>query len=285
MYQSKPFFFRSRISLLSALFAAALLASPVHADQETSAVSEARTQGQLWATYALNRHLNPFDLDVTVEGDTVTLSGDVDDAVKKDLAEQIALATDGVENVNNRISVKEDYQPTEASDDAGRTFGDRVSDATTAATVKSKLLWNRHTSGMSINVDSRDGVVTLEGEVASDAARETAERLAANTDGVRSVNNDIRVNANARSSGSTDNAEDRDAGDAFSDAWITTKVKSTLLFSTEVSGTSIGVETRDGTVHLEGQVESEEERTRAIQLAREIKGVKRVDAANVSIGN
>jgi osmotically-inducible protein OsmY len=284
MFESK-LILKSRASLLSAIFVAALLASPIHADQETSAVSEARIQGQLWATYALNRHLNPFDLDVTVEGDTVTLSGEVDDIVKKDLAEQIALATDGVENVNNRISVKEDYEPTRAADDTGRGFGERVSDATTTATVKSKLLWNRHTSGMSINVDSRDGVVTLEGEVASEDARETAERLAANTDGVRSVSNNIRVDANARSSSSTDSAESRDAGDAFSDAWITTKVRSTLLFSTAVSGTRIGVETRDGIVRLEGQVSSEEEKARAVQLAREIKGVKRVDAENVSIGS
>jgi osmotically-inducible protein OsmY len=284
MFESK-LIFKSRAAILSAIIAAALLATPVHADPETSAVTEARIQGQLWATYALNRHLNPFDLEVTVEGDTVTLSGTVDDAVKKDLAEQIALATDGVESVNNEISVREDYQPAETRDDGERGFGDRVSDATTTATVKSKLLWNRHTSGMSINVDSRDGVVTLEGEVASDSARATAERLAASTDGVRSVRNNIRVDANASSTSSTGSAGDRDVGEAFSDAWITTKVKSTLLFSTAVSGTSISVETRDGIVRLEGQVGSEEEKARAVRLAREVNGVKRVDAENVSIGS
>jgi osmotically-inducible protein OsmY len=284
MFESK-LIFKSRASILSAIIAAALLATPVHADQDTSAVTEARIQGQLSATYTLNRHLNPFDLDVTVEGDTVTLFGEVDDAVKKDLAEEIALSTDGVESVDNRISVNDDYQPTEARDNAERGFGDRVGDATTTATVKSKLLWNRHTSGMSINVETRDGVVTLKGEVASDSARETAERLAANTDGVRSVTNNIRVDASAGTTTRADNAGNRDAGEAFSDAWISTRVKSTLLFSTAVSGTRIDVETRDGIVRLEGQVGSEEEKARAIELAREINGVKRVDAENVSISS
>lgn len=163
----------------------------------TPAFSDALIEGRLWATYALNQHLNPFDIKVDVKGDTVTLEGQVDEEVKKDLAGQIALSIDDIEKVDNRIQVVDEVPETamRVARDGERGFGDRVRDATTTASVKSKLLWNRNTAGLAIKVSTENGIVRLEGEADSSASRELAERLAANTDGVDEVINDIKVKA------------------------------------------------------------------------------------------
>ncbi|HLV18329.1 MAG TPA: BON domain-containing protein [Pseudomonas sp.] len=69
-----------------------------------------------------------------------------------------------------------------------------------------------------------------------------------------------------------------EAGDAVSDTWITTKVKSALLVDDATPGMDIKVETKDGVVSLSGTVASEAEREMAISKAREVKGVREVMA-------
>lgn len=284
-------FGKNRKVISLALLLGMCVAAPVLADDHKDhganenrdievAVSDARIEGQLWSTYALSEHLSAFDIDVSVYSGEVTLTGAVEDDVQKDLAEEIARGIDGVDDVDNNIEVASDTERRiRGDDDSDRSFGDRVSDATTTATVKSKLLWNRNTGGLDINVSTRNGNLTLEGESDSEASKELAERLASNTDGVRSVDNRIQVVADVDS----DDDDGRDMGDAVSDSWITTKVKSTLLFSSDVSGLDISVDTKDGVVTLEGEADHARDRQRAVQLSRDIKGVKQVNADAVRI--
>jgi len=60
------------------------------------------------------------------------------------------------------------------------------------------------------------------------------------------------------------------------DAWITAKAKLALLTSEGVSGTAIDVDTVDGRVTLHGKVHTEQERSRAETLVRQVSGVKDV---------
>lgn len=69
-----------------------------------------------------------------------------------------------------------------------------------------------------------------------------------------------------------------DAGDAASDTWITTKVKSTLLVEDATPGMDIEVETKDGVVSLSGTVATEAEKEAAVAKAKGIKGVREVSA-------
>jgi len=66
------------------------------------------------------------------------------------------------------------------------------------------------------------------------------------------------------------------AGEYIDDTLLTSRVKSVLLNDPNVSGLSINVETFKGTVQLAGFVKTVAERNRAIQLAREVSGVKQV---------
>lgn len=243
-------------------------------------LTEARQEGSVWTAFALNRHLSPFAIDVDIEHGVATLTGEVESDVERDLAEQVALGVEGVTEVDNRLQVSGEEVQRQA--DSERSFSARINDATTTATVKSKLLWNRNTEGLDIKVSTRNGIVTLEGQAQSDAASELAERLARNTEGVRQVDNQLKVTAEA---GTAERAREQvdNAGSAISDAWITSKVKSSFLFSSSLDGLDISVDTREGNVTLSGQVASEAEKSLAIETAENIRGVRDVNATALRV--
>lgn len=66
------------------------------------------------------------------------------------------------------------------------------------------------------------------------------------------------------------------AAEVLSDAALTTKIKSKMALDDTVKALDIHVTTKDGDVTLSGNVHSERERQRALALARETSGVKRV---------
>jgi hypothetical protein len=70
-------------------------------------------------------------------------------------------------------------------------------------------------------------------------------------------------------------AADR-AGEMLSDGGITAKIKSKMALDDTVEAREINVSTRDRVVTLSGTVASARERERAVQLARETKGVRSV---------
>lgn len=70
--------------------------------------------------------------------------------------------------------------------------------------------------------------------------------------------------------------EKESVGETVSDAWITTKVKSDLLATKDVAGSSIDVDTQAGVVTLNGTVKSQAEADKAVSVAKGIKGVSKV---------
>ena len=65
-------------------------------------------------------------------------------------------------------------------------------------------------------------------------------------------------------------------GGYVDDAGITTKIKAQLLDNKDVSGTSISVETLNGTVMLSGFAKNTKEKDTAERIAKNVKGVKAV---------
>jgi hyperosmotically inducible protein len=65
-------------------------------------------------------------------------------------------------------------------------------------------------------------------------------------------------------------------GAYIDDATITSQVKSRMLDSPDVAGTSISVETLNGTVMLSGFSKSATEKSSAERIARDVNGVKMV---------
>ena len=78
-------------------------------------------------------------------------------------------------------------------------------------------------------------------------------------------------------------AADADSSQPVSDTWITTKVKSSLLADSDVSGTKIEVDTVDGVVYLTGTVGSQAQADEAKRIAGEIDGVAKVDTSRLKV--
>jgi len=67
------------------------------------------------------------------------------------------------------------------------------------------------------------------------------------------------------------------------DAWITTKVKSEFTTTKGISSTDISVTTTNGVVTLTGTATSKHEKTKAVNVAKKVKGVKSVDATGLTV--
>jgi len=66
-------------------------------------------------------------------------------------------------------------------------------DATITASVKTKMAADSTVPAMKINVDTKEGVVTLTGDVDSAATKTKAETIAKGVEGVKSVTNSLTV--------------------------------------------------------------------------------------------
>jgi hyperosmotically inducible periplasmic protein len=178
-------------------------------------------------------------------------------------------------------------------------------DAGITTNVKTKLAADDTVKAYQVDVDTRNGVVTLSGAVETATAKEQAIRITRETNGVRDVIDQLRVGEAAATFGSEVREEGRelkqegreaagqvreagreaadrieDAADktaaVVTDAAITSAVKAKFLADTTVKGLQIDVDTDGGTVTLNGTVSSRAEANRAMMLARDTAGVKRV---------
>ena len=275
----------SSIALTMAGIGVSVAAEPKPKPTVSEEINDARREAQIWTSFATNPHLHAFDLKVEVKGNKAILDGKVQSSVEKDLAEQIALGAEDIRHIDNRLVVDSNYEPPKRAA-SERSFGEKVEDATITASVKSKLLWNSHTDGLVIHVDTNNGQVTLTGTAATSEEKDLAGRIAGNTNNVVGVNNQIAVTGKPST---TEKAKGevkttaKETQDAVSDGWITTKVKSSLLWTRNVNGFDITVTTSNGLVLLTGDVDSQAMKERAIAVAQDIRGVKKVDASQIKV--
>src|SRR2546426_2096391 len=176
------------------------------------------------------------------------------------------------------------------------------SDAGITTAVKAKMAADSTVKASEINVDTHNHVVTLNGTVGSEAEKDRAVLIARDTSGVTSVVDDIVVGPKpAATAGSyeqkaedaahdakvktedaaheakvkTERAADK-TGELLTDSAITTELKAKFLAEPGVSGLDIHVDTDNGVVTLSGTVKSKAEMNKALSMARDSKGVKRV---------
>jgi osmotically-inducible protein OsmY len=151
-----------------------------------------------------------------------------------------------------------------------------LTDTGITSNVKAKFLADDVVKSAQLDVTTKNGVVTLTGNVDNDAAKNRALELAKSTTGVKNVVD--MISAREASGGGDAPDPNRTVGEVVTDAGITMSVKSQLLDDPLVKGLKIDVDTRDGVVFLTGAVGSDAERQKAIQLAKDTKGVRDVQA-------
>lgn len=160
-----------------------------------------------------------YRVDVETDNGVVTLKGAVDSQAARERAVQLARDTEGVSNVVDQLTISPGATPTTGVDDrvqgeareaareadrktddaqqgvregAGKV-GDAASNAALTSAIKTKFLADDTISGLKIDVDSNNGVVTLTGTVTTAAEKNKALRVARETDGVKSVIDRLKV--------------------------------------------------------------------------------------------
>jgi osmotically-inducible protein OsmY len=177
-------------------------------------------------------------------------------------------------------------------------------------------------SGSNIDVDVKNGVVTLQGTVPSEAARARAIQSAKNNDGVKNVVDQLRIGPAMHDNGKVDRAQDKTAraadkaadksaraadkaedkldkagdktasgakktGRAIDDGWIKSKIYAQYMadWNTVLNDSDIDVDVTNNMVVLNGTVKSAEAKARAVSIAKSTDGVKGVkDNLKVAAG-
>ena len=179
-----------------------------------------------------------------------------------------------------------------------------VKDGWLVMKVHSEMVDEDVLSGSNIDVDVKNGVVTLQGTVPSEAARSRALAVAKANDGVKSVVDQLKI-APARGTnmaGKVDRAEDKaeragektaragekaadktvsatkKTGRAMDDGWIKSKIYAQYMadWNTVLDDSNIDIDVNNNVVTLSGTVKSAEAKAKAVATAKATDGVKSV---------
>ncbi|MDN4502976.1 BON domain-containing protein [Alteromonadaceae bacterium BrNp21-10] len=179
---------RTTLSLLIATVICSISLSAYAENNWKDGAKDAWIDGKAESTLLFNSNLNSFDINTDVKDGVVILTGKVDSNVDKALAEELVLSLDGVSDVDNSLTV----MSANSSDQDSELMQD-LKDSKVEAVVKTRLLFESEVSGLDIEVEVENGVVTLKGSVDTNAERDLAVTIAQNTNDVDKVINNLKL--------------------------------------------------------------------------------------------
>ena len=145
-----------------------------------------------------------------------------------------------------------------------RTYGARVEDESIETKGKVNITASDERFKQAhFSVTSYNGYVLIVGQVPEAELKDKASEVVREIRGVRRIYNELEVSGNTS------------AMTRSSDTWITTKVKSGLLASSDIEGNRVKVRTENGVVYLMGMV-SRAEAQRITDSASASQGVRKV---------
>jgi hyperosmotically inducible periplasmic protein len=169
---------------------------------------EERVEAQLKTNADVDRA--DISVDADAERNMVTLSGDVETEGLRNQAIELARNAHPGLMVNSEIEVEpREISRSEYTEEHARSareratkYGDKIGasldDAWIHTKITTQLIGDRDTSATEINVDVNNNVVTLRGTVDSAEEKAEATRIAQQTEGVKSVNNQLKVSTSER---------------------------------------------------------------------------------------
>lgn len=189
--------------------------------------------------------LDSRQIGVAVKNGVVALTGYVGSYAERRAAEEAVKAVSGVRAVANDILI-------ELPNGAART------DAEIAEAAVAALQANVTVPAERIRVCVHEGWITLEGEVALWVQRNAAETALSSLRGVKGISNGILINTQV-------STED-----------VRTKIEDAFRRRAHLDARNIRVSAIEGTVTLEGQVSTAQERQQAATAAWQASGVSHV---------
>jgi hyperosmotically inducible periplasmic protein len=235
--------------MMVAIVALLALSATVYASKDSSIESSARK------SYVFKTYLQADDIKIQSKDGAVTLTGTVSEESHKSLAQETVASLPGVKSVDNRLEVKGE-RPAENSD------------AWITAKVKTMLLFHRNVSALT-EVNTKNGIVTLQGEANSMAQKDLTTEYAKDVEGVKGVNNVMTIAKTSK--------KKQTVGGTIDDASITAQVKMTLLYHRSTSALKTSVTTKNGVVTLSGKAKNAAEKDLATKFANDVNGVKSVN--------
>jgi hyperosmotically inducible protein len=240
---------------------------------------------KIQAQYFADDDIKARHINVSTRDAVVTLSGFVDTVPQRELAVQIARSTDGVRQVNDRLTLRNEARESGATATSGTAPAPAPSaaapsqpgspgtsdDALVTARIQSKFFVDDRVKARRIEVDTRNGVVTLSGEVADETERAQALLLARTTEGVVRVEDHLTVTVPSQSAPAP-----ASPASVVDDARVTTTIQARYFVDPTVKGSTIDVSSKDGVVLLQGRVPTEAVRKQALAIAQNTEGVSQV---------
>jgi hyperosmotically inducible protein len=127
--------------------------------------------------------INSSDFKVETRKGEVLLSGFVDNQDQIDLATTTVRAVEGVKSIQNNVAIK----------GGNASVGNKVDDGITTGKIKAALLADPSIKSLDIHVVTRIDEVQLSGFVATKQQMDQAMKVAAATEGVRHVSNEMQI--------------------------------------------------------------------------------------------
>jgi len=190
--------------------------------------------------------LHAAEIGVTARDGVVTLTGTVSNYTKKIQAENAAKNVGGVKAIVEKIEVHFANSWTK-------------SDNEIATDVLNALKSSWSVPNEKVKVKVENGWITLDGEVNSNFQREAARRVISDLEGVKSINNQIKLKSENH-----DAIERKDVENALERNW-------------SINAEDITVKVNGTKVTLTGTVESLYQKVEAEQIAYNTKGIVSVD--------
>jgi len=130
------------------------------------------------------------------------------------------------------------------------------------SSARDSYVFKTYLKGDDVQVRSQDGVVVLTGTVAEESHKTLAQDTVAGLPGVKSVDNKLQVKGETPA--------------LNSDAWLSAKVKATLLLHKNVSAVKTKVSAANGIVTLRGEADSKAQKELTTEYAKGVEGVEEV---------
>ncbi|MBD1163944.1 BON domain-containing protein [Pelagibacterales bacterium SAG-MED11] len=154
-----------------------------------------------------------------------------------------------------------------------RSLGTQIDDSIMQKNLSARILLTDKNYFLSVKSKVLDGRIFLTGKVEDPEEKLKLTKVAWETEGVRSVRNDIKIK------------EEFDFKQSAKDILITSQLRTAIIFNKEIKATNYQIDTYKKKIYIYGIASSKNEKDLVIQEAKEILDVEDVVASILLVEN
>ena len=148
-----------------------------------------------------------------------------------------------------------------------RSIGTQIDDSIMQKNLLARLALREKSYLLSISIKVLDGRIFITGKVDNPEEKLKITKLAWETEGVRSVKNDLKIK------------EEFNFKQSAKDILITSQLRSALIFSKKIKSANYSIDTYKKKIYIYGIAETEDEKKEVLKEAKEILDVEAIVAS------